>query len=167
MMNDAPDHLGRFLVLAVLIGWPVAMLLAWWMRRVCSRRLDRLGEASSEEMLSELESEYAPRPAIRIRTQTEYLPFLVECIREQVDSGLDDDKVRCLQERAEGSKPNEERVATFTVETAGTTDTLSIAWTRDESDRIDLRIRAAPRIIKALREHKKKVPRAKPVTPAG
>jgi hypothetical protein len=48
----------------------------------------------------------------------------------------------------------------FPVETGGRSSDLLFQWSRDEGDRIRLGITAAPRIIRALREQKKKIPNA-------
>lgn len=161
-MSEAPEHFGRFLVITVVVSWVVGGTLFWWLRRRALNRLDRMEESTSEEMLEELDKAWKPRPAITIRTQTEYLPFLVESIREVIDRGLDDDQVICLQERFEHSRPNESRTATFTVETRGQADTICFDWRRDDSDRIELRVRAAPAIVRALKAHRRKIPKARP-----
>jgi hypothetical protein len=160
-MDSAASDLSTFLIAGVLIVWPLALGLIWWMRRRCAQKLDRLGECSSEEMLEELDAAYAPQGGITIRTQTEYLPFVVEAIREQIDRGLDDEKVRMLIERIDHQRPNLERHAVFPVEVDGDTSNLALQWVRDPQDRIELKVRAAPSIIRALRNHKKQIPRAR------
>jgi len=166
-MHDAPADLSTFLIACVLIGWPTALAMIWWLRRRCERKLDRIGEASSEEILAELDSAYEPQSGITIRTQTEYLPFLVEAIREQIDRGLEDQQVQSLIERIDHQRPYHERHAVFPVENHGSTSNLSLKWVRDAQDRIEIKIRAAPGIIRALRSHKKQIPRAKPALTKG
>lgn len=166
-MTEAPADLSTFLIACVLIGWPTALAMMWWLRRRCERKLDRVGEVSSEEILDELDSAYAPQRGITIRTQTEYLPFLVETIREQIDRGLGDQQVQSLIERIDHQRPYHERHAMFPVENKGITSNLSLQWVRDAQDRIELKVRAAPGIIQALRNHKKQIPRAKPARTKG
>lgn len=160
-MPAAPDHLGIYFAAVVAACWLVGGTLFWWLRRRALQQLDRLGEASSEEMLDELEREWHPSPGLTIRTQAEYLPFLVESIREVIDRGLADDQVICLQERFEHSRPNEVRRATFTVEVGGRPESLDIEWYRDDADRIELRVRCAPAVIHALEVHRRRVPRSR------
>lgn len=166
-MTEAPADLSTFLIACVLIGWPTALAMMWWLRRRCERKLDRVGEVSSQEILDELDSAYAPQGGITIRTQTEYLPFLVETIREQIDRGLGDQQVQSLIERIDHQRPHHERHAMFPVENMGITSNLSLQWVRDAQDRIELKVRAAPDIIRALRSHKKQIPRAKPARTKG
>lgn len=159
-------ELWKYVGATVALVWIGGGGLYWLLRRRYSDQFDRLGETSSEQMLDELEKEWKPRPAITLRTQAEYLPFVIESVREVVDRGLDDDKMICLQERFENSRPNESRTATFTVEAAGRTDTLQFDWRRDDSDRIEIRVRAAPPIIRALKAQRRKVPKSRPDTAA-
>lgn len=166
-MHEAPADLSNFLIASVLIAWPTALLMTWWLRRRCARKLERIGEASSEEILAELDTAYAPQSGITIRTQTEYLPYLVETIREQIDHGLGDQQVQSLIERIDHQRPHHERHAVFPVENKGVTSNLSLQWVRDAQDRIELKVRAAPCIIRALRSHKKRIPRAKPARVKG
>jgi hypothetical protein len=166
-MDSASADLSTFLIACVLIVWPLALGMIWWMRRRCDRKLERLGECSSQEILEELNSAYAPQGGITIRTQTEYLPFLVESIREQINQGLDDQQVQSLIARIDHQRPHHERHAVFPVENDGTTSNLTLEWVRDTEDRIELKVRAAPAIIEALRKHKKRIPRAKPARVKG
>lgn len=160
-MNSASTDLATFLIAGVLIGWPTALFLIWLLRRRCERKLDALGECSSEEMLEELDSAFTPQARVTIRTQTEYLPFVIETIREQIDHGLEDQQVRTLIERIDHQRPHHERRAVFPVESKGVTSNLALEWVRDDRDRIELRVHAAPEIIRALREHKRRIPKAK------
>lgn len=162
MMDAASSELSTFLIACVLIAWPLTLAMMWWMRRHCTRKLEQLGECSSEEILEELDSAYTPQAGITIRTQTEYLPFLVESIREQIDHGLDDQQVQSLIARIDHQRPHHERHAVFPVENGGITSNLALEWVRDTEDRIELKVRAAPDIIRALKKHKKRIPRAKP-----
>lgn len=161
MMDDASSDLSTFLIAGVIVVWPTALLLTWLMRRRCAQKIERLGECSSEEMLEELDSAFAPQGKVTIRTQTEYLPFLIEAIREQIDQGLDDQQVRSLIERIDHQRPHHERRAVFPVESHGVTNNLSLEWVRDDEDRIEFKVRAAPDIVRALKKHKKTIPRAK------
>lgn len=161
MIESVPE-IGPLITITVVSAWIVGGGLYWWLRRRGMARFERLEEADPKDTLRELKDEWKPRPEITIRTQTEYLPFLVEAIREVVDHGLGDDQVICLLERFEHSRAHETRRAIFTVESGGRTDTLSLEWNRDDSDRIELRVRAAPAVIRALREHRRKIPRSQP-----
>lgn len=161
MMDDASSDLSTFLIAGVIVVWPTALMLIWLMKRRYAQKLDRLGECSSEEMLEELDSAFAPRGKVTIRTQTEYLPFLIEALREETDRGLDDQQVRSLIERIDHQRPHHERRAVFHVESHGVTSNLSLQWVRDDEDRIELKVHAAPEIVRALKNHKKTIPRAK------
>lgn len=159
-MYEPIGDLSKFLLLAALLAWPLAFILIWFLKRRWTARQNHLGEASSEEMLAELRSEYSPQRKTVIRTQTEYLPYVLECILENIDSGLDDPQVRFLLERIEFHRPGEERHAMFVVEIKGQRSDLHLRWTRDASDRIALHVQGAPPIIRALKEHKKHIPKA-------
>lgn len=157
---DFPIAISGILVLAALAVWGLFLLLAWLIRRRLMAEYDRLGESSSEEMLDELETAYAVRQTVRIGTQTEYLPFVFESIREIAENGFDDKQMLSLLTRIEHHRPDEVRQAVFPVEVAGKRSDLFLQWSRDASDRIQLRVTAAPKIIRALREQKKKIPKA-------
>lgn len=157
---DFPFAISGILVLAALAVWGLFLLLAWLIRRRLMAEYDRLGESSSEEMLDELESAYSPRQTIRIGTQTEYLPFVFESIRVIAENGFDDKQMHSLLERIEYHRPHEVRQALFPVEVAGKRSDLFLQWSRDASDRIQLRVTAAPKIIRALRDQKRKIPKA-------
>ena len=152
--------LSRFIVISVLLAWPVGLVLLWLLRTRWNRYYDRLGEAPTEEILGELKSEYAPRRRTIIRTQTEYLPFVFECIRENIDGGFEDPQMLSLLERIELHRPDEERNAMFVVESGGNRGEIHMRWTRDACDRIVLHIQGPPHIVRALREHKRKIPKA-------
>jgi hypothetical protein len=117
-------------------------------------------EASSEEILAELDREFTPVRRTTIRTQTEYLPFVFECIRENIDSGFEDPQMYSLLERIEFQRPDEVRCARFTVVSGRQRSDLQMRWVRDSCDRILLRIQGAPPVIRALRDHKRHIPRA-------
>lgn len=157
---EFPFAISGLLALAALAAWWLLLLLGWLMRRRMLEEYDRLGEASSEEILDELESAYSPRQTVRIGTQTEYLPFVFESIRETAENGFDDKQMLSLLRRIEAHRPDEVRQAVFPVEVAGKTSDLFLQWSRDAHDRIQIRITAAPKIIRALREQKKKIPKA-------
>jgi hypothetical protein len=129
------------------------------MRWHFSRRLDRLGEASSEEIIGELESAYRASPRVRIQTQTEYLPFVIETIRENVDAGIGEDQAQLLLERIENHRLGDERRAMFPIESRGTSSDLRLNWKCDAHHRIDLSVQGHPSIIRALRELKKRIPK--------
>lgn len=159
-MSEPFLELSRFIVIAVLLAWPVGLGMLWFLRRRWNRCYDRLGEAGTEEIVDELKREFTPSRRTVIRTQTEYLPFLFECIRENIDSGLEDLHVLSLLGRIERHRPGEERRAVFPVTTGGRTCDLHMRWTRDACDRIVLHIQGAPNIVRALRDHRRKIPRA-------
>lgn len=158
-MSEPLNDLSRFIILCVVFTGPVA----WVLWKILKHRFERFYEApetSSEEILSELKQAYAPSRQTVIRTQTEYLPFLFECIRENIDEGFEDPQMISLLERIQLHKPDQERKAVFTVVSSGKRSDLHMRWTRDACDRIELRVQGAPAIIRALRDHKKKVPRS-------
>lgn len=157
---DLSFAISGILAVAALLLWGLLMLLGWLMRRRLMGEYERLGESSSEEILDELETAYAVRQTVRIGTQTEYLPFVFESIREIADVGFDDKQMLSLLQRIEHHRPDEVRQAVFPVEVAGKRSDLFLKWSRDASDRIEIRITAAPKIIRALREQKKKIPKA-------
>lgn len=155
-----PPTLPTFFAVAMLAIWWLVVLLGWLMRRRMETEYERMGESSAEEMLDELETAYSPRQTVRIGTQTEYLPFVFESIREIAENGFDDKQMLSLLKRIEFHRPHEVRQAVFPIEVAGKTSDLHLRWSRDASDRIELRVTAAPKIIRALRAQKKKIPKA-------
>lgn len=159
-MPETADNIPQLIVWAILAAWPVGLLLAWIFKRRLAERYERLGESTEEEMLGELATAYNVRRRIEFRTSTEYLPFVFEGIREVTGSGFDDKQMHSLLDRIDRHRPHDFRQAVFPVEVGGRRSDLLFQWTRDEGDRIRLRITAAPPIIRALREQKKKIPRA-------
>jgi hypothetical protein len=155
-----PFTLPTFLGIGMLAIWWLVVLLGWLMRRRMETEYERMGESSAEEMLDELETAYSPRQTVRIGTQTEYLPFVFESIREIAENGFDDKQMLSLLKRIEFHRPHEVRQAVFPIEVAGKTSDLHLRWSRDASDRIELRVTAAPKIIRALRAQRKKIPKA-------
>lgn len=152
--------LSRFFYLCVILAGPVAWGLVVIFKRRWGRDYDGAVEASSEEILEELDREFTPFRRTTIRTQTEYLPFLFECIRENIDSGFEDPQMYALLERIEFQRPDEERSARFSVVTGQQRSDLHLRWVRDSCDRIQLRIQGAPPVIRALRDHQRRIPRA-------
>lgn len=152
--------LSRFIYLCVILTGPVAWALVVIFKRRSSRAYDGAEEASSEEMLEEMDREFTPVRRTTIRTQTEYLPFLFECIRENIDSGFEDPQMISLLERIQIHRPDQERGAMFTVVSGSQRSDLHLRWVRDSCDRILLKIQGAPNVIRALRDHQKRIPRA-------
>ncbi|MEO5715072.1 MAG: hypothetical protein ABIT37_16455 [Luteolibacter sp.] len=152
--------LSRFIFICVFVTGPVAWGLLVLFKRRWSRAYDGSVEASSEEILKELDREFTPLRRTTIRTQTEYLPFLFECIRENIDSGFEDQQMGSLLQRIELHRADEERSAMFTVVSGRQRSDLHLRWVRDSCDRILLRIQGAPRIIRALRDHQRRIPKA-------
>jgi hypothetical protein len=152
--------LSRFFYLCVILAGPLAWVLVVVFKRRWGRGYDGTVEASSEEILEELDREFTPFRRTTIRTQTEYLPFLFECIRENIDSGFEDPQMYSLLQRIELHRPDEERCARFTVVSGRQRSDLHLRWVRDSCDRILLRIQGAPAIIRALRDHKRRIPGA-------
>lgn len=159
-MPETSDAISKMIIWAILVAWPVGLVLAWIFKRRLAERYERLGESTEEEMLGELATAYGVRRRIEIRTPTEYLPFVFESIREVTGSGFDDKQMHSLLDRIDRHRPHDFRQAVFPVEVGGRRSDLLFQWTRDEGDRIRLRITAAPRIIRALREQKKKIPKS-------
>jgi hypothetical protein len=152
--------LSRFIYLCVLITGPVAWALVVIFKHRWGRAYDGGVEAKSEEILEELDREFVPSRRTTIRTQTEYLPFLFECIRENIDSGFEDVQMGLLLQRIEFHRPDEERNAMFTVLSGSQRSDLHLRWVRDSCNRIQLHVQGAPRIIRALKEHKRRIPKA-------
>jgi hypothetical protein len=152
--------LSRFIYLCVILTGPVAWALVVIFKRRSSRAYDGAEEASSEEILEEMEREFTPVRRTTIRTQTEYLPFLFECIRENIDSGFEDPQMISLLERIQIHRPDQERGAMFSVVSGRQRSDLHLRWVRDSCDRILLKIQGAPNVIRALRDHQKRIPRA-------
>ena len=152
--------LSRFIYLCVLLAGPVAWILVVWLKRRWGRSYEGDKEAVSEEILAELKQEFPVYRRTVIRTQTEYLPFLFESIREIIDGGLEDPQVISLLDRIENHPPDQERRAMFSVVAAGRGSDLHLRWTRDACGRIELHVQGDPRIIRALNEHKKRIPKA-------
>lgn len=159
-MSEPFQDLSRFLVIAVPAAWLAGLLLWWLLRRHLHRAHDRLGEADTEEILGELKSEFAPSRRTVIRTQTEYLPFVFECIRENIDEGFEDPQVLPLLERIDRHRPDEERSAMFMIGFGGRRGEIHMRWTRDACDRIVLHIQGPPHIVRALKKHNRKIPKA-------
>jgi hypothetical protein len=152
--------LSWFFHLCVVLAIPVAWALLVYFKRRMGRSYDGAVEASSEEILEELDREFTPVRRTTIRTQTEYLPFVFECIRENIDSGFEDPQMYSLLQRIEHHRPDEERSARFTVVSGRQRSDLHLRWVRDSCDRILLRIQGAPAIIRALRDHQRRIPKA-------
>jgi len=159
-MMGSPVTLSVLVALAGLVLWGLVILLCWLVRRRMVQDYEKLGESTSEEILDELEKAWAPRQTVRIYTQVEYLPFVFESIREITENGFDDKQMLSLLKRIEIHRPHDVRQALFPIEVAGKRSDLHLQWSRDPSDRIELRVTAAPKIAKALREQKKKIPKA-------
>jgi hypothetical protein len=152
--------LSRFILICVLVTGPVAWGLIIFFKRHYGRIYDGNVESSPEEILTELDREFPTVRKTTIRTQTEYLPFLFECIRENIDSGFEDPQMISLLERIQIHRPDEERSAMFTVVSGNQQSDLHMKWVRDSCDRIQLRIQGSPKVIRALRDHKRRIPRA-------
>ena len=152
--------LSQFFYLCVLLAGPIAWGLVVFFKRRWGQSYDGAVEASSEEILAELDREFTPLRRTTIRTQTEYLPFLFECIRETIDSGFEDPQMYSLLRRIELQRPDEERSARFTVVVGRQRSDLHLRWIRDSCDRILLRIQGAPPIIRALKDHSRRIPKA-------
>jgi hypothetical protein len=158
-MQESPDAISKLIIWAILAAWPIGLVLAWIFKRRLAERYERLGESTEVEMLEELENAYPSRGRIKIDTPTEYLPFVFESIREVTRSGFDDKQMLSLLERIDIHRPHDFRQAVFPVAVGGRRSDLLFQWSRDEGDRIRLRITAAPPIIRALRIQKKKIPK--------
>lgn len=144
---------------------PVCVLLGvglgWYLTHRWHQKIERLGEASSSrEMLEEMKAAFVPRKTVEIRTQTEYLPFLFECIIENVDSGFGAKQVKMLLERIQIHKPHDVRNAIFPIEIGGVSSDLDFQWARDRQDRIQIFILADPKVARALKRHSRTIPSA-------
>lgn len=152
--------LSRFYYICAILMAPLAWVLVVLFKRYWSRGYGGEVEASPEEVLEELDREFPTFRRTSLRTQTEYLPFLFECIRENIDSGFEDSQMISLLERIERQRPDEDHSARFTVTSGSQQIDLQIRWNRDACGRISLHIQGSPAIIRALKEHKRKIPGA-------
>ncbi|MDB6076291.1 MAG: hypothetical protein JWO82_38 [Akkermansiaceae bacterium] len=152
-----PMTVGYFAMpVCVFLGLILGCLLTWRYYR----RHERLGEATSQEILAELKTAFVPRKTVEIRTQTEYLPFLFECIIENVDSGFGAKQVKMLLERIQAHRPHDVRNAIFPIEVKGVSSDLDFQWSRDHQDRIQIFILADPKVTRALKRHSRTIPSA-------
>ena len=161
MLEDAPWlDLSRFCYICGLLILPVSWVLVVLFKHRWEHAYDGMVEASSKEILEELDREFIQCRRTTIRTQTEYLPFVFECIRENIDSGFEDPQMISLLRRIEVHRPDEERSAMFTVVSDRQRSDLHMHWVRDSCDRILLRIQGTPSVIRALRDHQRRIPGA-------
>ncbi|RYD20360.1 MAG: hypothetical protein EOP88_15330 [Verrucomicrobiaceae bacterium] len=152
--------LSNFCYICGVLLIPVAGLLVFIFKRRWDRAYDRAVDSSPDEILAEIDREFTLSRKTTIRTQTEYLPFLFESIRENIDSGFEDPQVISLLNRIETHRPGEKRSAVFSVMTGKKQSDIHMQWVRDSCDRIQLHIQGAPVIIRALRQHQLRIPRA-------
>ncbi|RYD48084.1 MAG: hypothetical protein EOP85_04280 [Verrucomicrobiaceae bacterium] len=159
-LMEPVQALSQFCYICGILLIPLTGLLVLFLKRRWDRNYDRTVEASSEEILAELDREYGTSRRTTIRTQTEYLPFLFESIRENIDSGFEDPQVISLLHRIETHKAGEERSAMFSVMSGRKRSDIHMQWVRDSCDRIQLHIQGAPPVIRALRDHQRRIPKA-------
>jgi hypothetical protein len=165
-MSDGPTVLSRTFIILALCAWPLGILAVLALRRFYHSRLDKIehpDSVTSEEILDELRHGFLKRRTITLHTQTEYLPFLIERIRETIDRGLAETQVQTLLVRIDNHRAGDIRQAVFPIECDGVSSDLHFIWVRDQADRITLEITAIPRIIRALKEFRKTIPKADPV----
>ena len=158
-MPENSETIAKGIIWAAIVGWPIVLIAAWGLNRRWRLRYERLGESSSEEIIDELQRAYTKRCCTVIRTSTEYLPFVFEWIREVVDSGFDELQTQTLLGRIDYHRPGDFRQAVFPVEVGGRTSDLLFQWSRDSGDRVRIRITAAPKVIRAIRLQKRKIPK--------
>ena len=164
-VTEAPKYLSLFIFLAVLCAWPLGIGLYWLLRHAAERRFRQMehpDDLTSEEMLNELRYGFIHRRQVVVRTQAEYLPFLIERIRESIDRGLGDDQVRTLLERIDLHKPHTRQKAMFPIECDGISSDLVLEWMRDEADRIELTIWAVKPVAVAVKRFATGIPKAVP-----
>jgi hypothetical protein len=165
-MAEGPDLLSRFLTLLAVCAWPLGIAAVFGLRKLYHRRLDRLehpASLTSDELLEDLRHAFLKLQTVTLHTQTEYLPYLIERIREIIDRGLAETQVQTLLVRIDQHRPGEIRKAVFPIECEGVSSDLRMVWVRDEADRITIEITAIPRVIRALKEFRKSIPKAGPV----
>lgn len=164
-MTDAPKYLSWFLFIAVASAWPLGIGLYLLLRHLAEKRMHRLehpDDLTSEEMLNELRYGFIHRRQIVVRTQTEYLPFLIERIRESIDRGLGDEQVKSLLERIDLHKPHTRQKAMFPIECEGISSDLVLEWVRDDADRIELTVWAVKPVARAVKRFAAGIPKAVP-----
>ncbi|MBB5352181.1 hypothetical protein HNR46_002424 [Haloferula luteola] len=151
--------------LAVLGFWGLGLGLYFLLKHRAERQLreaEHPDSLTSEELLDELRHGFIQRRKVTVRTHTEYLPFLIERIRETIDRGLGDDQVQSLLERIDLHKPGTHQKAMFPIECDGISSDLMLEWIRDSADRIELTIWAMRPVAKAVKKFAAGIPRAIP-----
>ncbi|GAA5480937.1 hypothetical protein [Haloferula sargassicola] len=164
-MTEAPKYLSHFLFIAVLCAWPLGIGMYLLLKRLAERKLHQMehpDDLTSEEMLNELRYGFIHRRQVVVRTQTEYLPFLIERVRESIDRGLGDEQVRTLLDRVDLHKPQSRQKAMFPIECEGISSDLVFEWIRDEADRIELTVWAVKPVAAAVKQFATGIPKAVP-----
>jgi hypothetical protein len=143
-----------YIILPAIVGG--GLIFGWIFARWLETRYDRGYEASSEELLDELEMAYSSRRSFEIYTPSEYLPQVFGCILEKIDSGFGEKHARQMVQRIEARGPSN---ALYPIRVNGIRSELELQWNRDAEDRIRLLVLAVPKVIRALKREAKHLPR--------
>jgi hypothetical protein len=144
-----------YILLPAIVGG--GLIFGWIFARWLESQYDRGYEASSEELLDELEMAYSSRRSFEIYTASEYLPQVFGCMLEKIDSGFREKHARHMVQRIEARGPS---TALYPVRVNGIRSELELQWSHDSEDRIRLLVLAVPTVIRALKREAKRLPRA-------
>lgn len=153
----------QLILLAVIAG---GLAFGWILARWLESRFDRDRNAGSDQLLDAMEMARSSRHSIELHTRTENLPRILDCIREQVDSGFGTRDVRQLAHRITRSRRRAGQISLLPVRIHGIRSDLDIQWSRDASSRVRLLILAAPKIIRSLKRRTRHLVAAKGPAPA-
>lgn len=143
-----------FILPAILVG---GLVFGWIFARWLETRYDRVNQASSEELLDELETAYGlRRSSIELRTPFEFLPRVFGCMLDKIDSGFGEKHARQMIQRIETPGP---RHALYPIRVNGIRSELELQWSRDADGRVRLLVLAVPNVIRALKRQAKRLPR--------
>lgn len=143
-----------YIILPAIVGG--GLIFGWMIARWLEKRYDRGNEASSEELLDELEMAYSSRRSFEIHAPPEYLPQVFGCMLDKIDSGFGEKHARQMLQRIESRGPSN---ALYPIRVNGIRSELELQWTREGDGRIRLLVLAVPKVIRALKREAKRLPR--------
>lgn len=132
------------------------LIFGWIFARWLEKRYDRGREASSEELLDELEMAYSSRRSIEIHASPAYLSQLLGCIVDKIDSGFGEKHARQMLQRIEA---RDRSYALYPIRVNGIRSELELQWTRDADGWIRLLVLAMPNVVRALKQEAKRLSR--------
>lgn len=148
------------LIVLAIVG--IGLVSGWLIARWLERRYDRANKASSEELLDELEMAYSSRRSVEVRIDPAFLPQVLDCMVEQIDSGFGEKHARQMMQRIESQGP---RNALYPVRVNGVRSELELQWNRDPAGNVRLVVLAVPKVIRALKRFSKEQPRLSGIEP--